>query len=195
MRAIPENWIEELQPSSLVRRFASRLAQASVGKPIIDVACGTGRNALVFSQLGCPVICVDKDLTRLRNEQDRLQQTYFKEASARLTLHEMDLRSDPWPFSEASIGGIINVHFMLPSLFPLFESSMAEHGYLLLETVPGHGGNYLQLPEAGQLRAAFEKSFAFEFYRERPAGPRSLRRVTVRLVAKRQREGAKSESV
>lgn len=195
MRAIPESWIEQLQPSPLVRRFASRLAQASLGKPIIDVACGTGRNALVFSQLGCSVICVDKDLSGLRNEQDRLQHTDFKDASARLTMHEMDLREDPWPFSEASAGGIVNVHFLLPSLFPLFESSMAEQGYLLLETVPGHGGNYLQLPEAGQLRTAFEKSFIFEFYRERPAGPRSLRRVTVQLLAKRHRAGPKNQLI
>lgn len=195
MNSIPESWIEELQPSPLVRRFASRLAEASAGKPIIDVACGTGRNAFVFSQLGCSVACLDKDLTPIRNEQERLQHSYFKDASSRLALHQIDLLSAQWPFSEASVGGIINVHFLLPSLFPLFERSLAEQAYLLIETVPGHGGNYLGLPEAGRLRAAFEKSFVFEFYRERPAGPRSLRRVTVQLLARRHRAEPNDQSM
>lgn len=195
MNSIPKSWIEELRPSALVRQFASRLAEASAGKPIIDVACGTGRNAFVFSQLGCSVTCLDKDLRPIRNEQERLQDTHFKDASSRLALHEIDLLSAPWPFSEASVGGIINVHFLLPSLFPFFESSLAEESYLLIETVPGYGGNYLGLPESGQLRAAFEKSFVFEFYRERPAGPRSLRRVTVQLLARRHRLEPKNQSM
>jgi SAM-dependent methyltransferase len=185
MNKIPDDWIEELQPSSLVRRFAPQLAERSLGKPILDVACGSGRNALVFSQLGCAVACIDKDLRRLRSELDRLQHTLFKDASSKLTLHELDLTRDPWPFSDASASGIVSVHFLLPSLFPFFEKSLAEHGFLLLETVPGHGGNYLQLPRAGELRAAFAKSFVFEFYRERPAGPRSLNTVTVQLIARR----------
>jgi SAM-dependent methyltransferase len=195
MTSIPESWIEEFHPSPLVSRFASRLAQTSFGKPIIDVACGAGRNAFVLSQLGCSVTCLDKDLTSIRREQDRLQDTSFKEASSRLEVHQMDLRSDPWPFPEAAVGGIINVHFLLPSLFPFFESSLAEQAYLLLETVPGHGGNYLELPEAGLLRAAFEKSFVFEFYRERPAGPRSLQRVTVQLLARRNRAEPNNQSM
>jgi len=51
--------------SPLVRRFASAIAEAANGAPILDVACGSGRNAMIFAELGCNVICVDIDLTRL----------------------------------------------------------------------------------------------------------------------------------
>lgn len=177
--------MDALQPSPLVRKFASQIVQGTFGKPILDVACGSGRNALVLAQLGCAVTCIDRDLSRLRGVQERLRQGPFSDASAKLTLHKMDLSEDPWPFGENSVGGIVNIHFLLSSLLPCFERSLRPDGYLLLETVPGHGGNYLQLPKAGELRAAYGKSFTFEFYRERPAGPRSLNIVTVQLLAKR----------
>jgi SAM-dependent methyltransferase len=180
-----DSWMEGLQPAPLVRRFASQIVQGSFGKPILDVACGSGRNALVLAQLGCAVTCVDRDLSRLRREQERLRQGPYSDASAKLTLYKMDLSEDPWPFGEDSVGGIVNIHFLLPSLLPCFERSLRPDGYLLLETVPGHGGNYLQLPKAGELKAAFEQSFTFEFYRERPAGPRTLNIVTVQLLARR----------
>jgi hypothetical protein len=97
----------------------------------------------------------------------------------------MDLVEDPWPFPESSFGGIINVHFLLPSLLPSFERSIIANGYLLLETVPGCGGNYLQLPKAGELRMSLEKGFVFEFYKERKVGPSSVDAVTVQLLGKR----------
>jgi hypothetical protein len=97
----------------------------------------------------------------------------------------MDLFTDPWPFGVSRAGGIVNVHFLLPSLFPSFESSITPGGYLLLETVPGCGGNYLQLPKAGELRAALERSFDLEFYKERKVGPVSFDAVTVQLLGRR----------
>jgi SAM-dependent methyltransferase len=177
--------IDELKPSPLLRRFATQIVDGSGGKPLLDVACGCGRNAFIFSQLGCAVICVDKDLTRLRAEQFRLSHTSLSKASAQVKLHQMDLINDPWPFAASSIGGIVNIHFLLPSLFPFFESSISPNGYLFLETVPGCGGNYLELPKEGELRSIFGRSFEIEFYRERRVGPRSFDAVTVQLLGRR----------
>jgi hypothetical protein len=180
-----DNLIEELKPSALVRKFAPRIVYASSGRPLLDIACGSGRNAFVFSNLGCSVICVDKDLAGLRALQLRLSFTPLGQAASKMSLHQMDLFKDPWPFGVCQAGGIVNVHFLMPSLFPFFESSISAGGYLLLETVPAHGGNYLELPKAGELRSAFERTFDFEFYRERKAGPPSVDAVTVQLIGRR----------
>ena len=169
-------------PSPFVRRFASRIAGASLGKPILDVACGSGRNAMVLSQIKCSVVCVDKDLTSLKAQRLRLRGTAL---ARRLRLQRLDLLKDPWPFAPSVFGGIINVHFLLPALFPAFESSLSAGGYLLLETVPGCGGNYLELPKPGSVRAAFEASFSIESYQERKIGPLGYEAVTVHLLAKR----------
>jgi SAM-dependent methyltransferase len=153
--------------------------KAASGHPVIDVACGSGRNAFYLASLGCTVICIDRDLSRLRNRlPDRL-------ISKRLNLVEMDLLTDPWPFREHTIGGIVLVDFLDRSLFQYLERSLVVGGYLLIETISNRGGNYLELPRATELRTAFERSFEFSIYHERKAGPRAMDAVTVRMLAHR----------
>jgi len=107
------------------------------------------------------------------------------EIAKRLTLIKMDLVADPWPFGERTIGGIVLVDFLDRSLFQFFEQSLVLGGYLLIETISNRGGNYLELPRAGELRKAFERSFEFCEYCERDAGPCAADAVTVRMLAKR----------
>jgi SAM-dependent methyltransferase len=174
-----------LQPYTLIRKFGWRVAHAAKGKPILDVACGSGRNAIAIAQFGCNVICIDTDLSRLQAELLRLRETPLRSASERLALQKIDLVKDPWPLEPSSVGGIVNVHFFLPALLPSFESSISEGGYLLLESPPGCGGNYLELPKARAVKHALQKSFDVELYRERKVGPVDYDAVTVQLLAKR----------
>jgi SAM-dependent methyltransferase len=127
-----------LEPSPLVRRFAPLIATALAGKAVLDVACGSGRNAMTFAQLGCDVICVDKDLNSLQAHRVRLRRTSLKAAVIKIRPHQIDLVRDPWPFTAGAFGGIINVHFLVPGLFQYFESSLSPGGYLL---IPGSGVN------------------------------------------------------
>jgi SAM-dependent methyltransferase len=175
----------ELKPSPLVRRFAPRIAELAAGKPVIDVACGSGRNALTLAELGCPVICVDRDLASLRALVGLLRRTELRKASAKLSLYQLDLVEELWPFTPGMAGGIINVHFLLPKLFPLFEQALSPGGCLLIETVPGCGGNYLELPRSAEVRSVFEKGFDIESYKEQRVGPACHDAVTVRMLAKK----------
>ena len=170
--------IHQSKPSPFVSKFASRIAGNASGMPILDVACGSGRNAINFIQLGCPVICLDIDLSRLHLPQSINTNVEMKS-------YQLDLAHDPWPLGPRSVGGIINVHYLLPALFPNFESSLIPGGYLLLETVPGCGGNYIRLPKMEELRLALYSNYDLEFYEERPVGPIAYGAVTVRLLAKR----------
>jgi tellurite methyltransferase len=177
--------MNKLEPSALIRRFGSKIAAASLDKPILDVACGSGRNALYLWRLGCTVICVDRDLSDLQAQLPHGVKSDSGSTSNRIILHQLDLKNDPWPFTQSSVGGIINVHFTLPSLFPFFESSLVQNGFLLIETVPGCGENYRELPRKGELKAVFEESFAFDVYKEGLVGPDHTKAVTVKLLARR----------
>ena len=97
----------------------------------------------------------------------------------------MDLEVDRWPFDRGQLGGIVNVHFLLPAMLRHFKRSLSPGGYLLIETVPAHGQNYLELPKEGELRSALEKAFDLEFYKEKKTGPPEYKKVTVRLLARR----------
>lgn len=151
------------------------MAHTSCGKPILDVACGSGRNGLFLKSFGCDVIFVDRALTRLH---DRVRSSSF----------EIDLGRDPWPFTHGALGGIVNVHFLLPELFPHYAASLLPGTYLLIETVLGCGHNCLELPKAGRLRQELAGDFTFDRYRERAVGPSDREAVTVRLLARRRVE-------
>lgn len=158
--------------SPWVRQHGPTIAHACQSKPVLDVACGSGRNALFLAELGCNVIGVDKDLSRTAT-------------SKRFEAHRVDLDTDAWLFQEATFGGIIQVHFLRRELFPRFAFSLATGGYLLIETVPGCGGNYLELPKSGELRKELSRDFEITAYRERRVGPAEMDAVTVRLLARR----------
>jgi SAM-dependent methyltransferase len=164
------------------------MVSAAAGNPILDVACGAGRNALFLARNGSKVVCLDKDLVKLRTELLRLGRRKEELTARRMVLQTIDLLRDGWPFGAGSAGGIINVHFFSLSLLSFFESTLMPGGYLLLETIPGCGGNWVSLPKSGEVRAALERSFEFEFYRETKIGPRRAGSVTVGLFAKRRLE-------
>ena len=163
------------EPCALVRRFGAKIVEAANGAPILDVGCGAGRNAIHLARLGGTVICLDRNSELLRR---------LPRAKRIIPLH-MDLAAERWPFAQGQLGGIVSVHFLMPALFRQFESSLSPGGCLLIETVPAHGGNFIELPNEGELRHAFAGAFHFEFFKEKRAGPVGCGKVTVRLLAKR----------
>ena len=147
----------------MVLKLASTLVKAAEGRPILDVACGSGRHALLLLGFGCIVICMDRDLAYLKARKATLNH----KISRQLVLQQLDLVKDSWPLGPSVVGGIINVHFFEPTLFPFFGYSISPGGYLLFESISGRGGNYLELPKAGEVKTALENEFDLETYEER----------------------------
>ena len=170
--------VDSLQPTPFLQRFSSKMAQAAGNYPVIDVACGTGRNGIFLAQLGIKVVFIDKDLSRLPADGHELH-------PLTLTRQRCDLITDPWPFRESTVGGIVLIDFLHLPLIPRFEHCLTSGGLLLLETVSGRGENYRELPRVGELRAAVQNGFEIDFYRESPCGPAPLMRVSVKMVVRR----------
>ncbi len=167
-----------------VRKCAEKIVVAANGRPILDVACGSGRNAILLPRLGGTLNCIDKDLSSLDLNLKRQRSTLSGFAN-RLIPERIDLLKDAWPFDPGGVGGIINVHCLLTAILPAFAMSLTPQAYLLLETVPGHGANYRELPQRGVLKATLEPTFDLAFYEERPAGPSERNAVAVKVLARR----------
>lgn len=169
-RSLPPQ--RDLAPSAFVRQCAEQIVRAAGDKPVLDLACGSGRHGWYLESFGCDVVFVDCDLAPLHDR-------------ARCKSFAIDLARDPWPFGPSSLGGIVSVHFLLPELFPHFAAALTPGGCLLVETVPGCGHNYRELPKAGCLRQKLAEDFTFQMYQERTVGPPDTGAVTVRLLAQR----------
>ena len=182
MKLRPED-IDRLTPSPLIRRFGSKIVNAAIDKPVLDAACGSGRNAIFLATLGRSIICVDRDLTNLQSQKLSLP------LSRRLILLQLDFVKDAWPFEPCTLGGIVNVHFFLPELFPVFRR-LAVTGWLSsLRNGSRPRWQLLELPKAGQLKGLLGKAFEIEYYKEAKVGPPDYDAVTVRLLARRLKLG------
>lgn len=121
---------------------------------VLDIACGSGRNAVVFARRGHVVDGIDiafEGLVRAREIARR--------EGLRLHLLQADL--DSFPLRAARYGGIINVRYLQRSLFPQIQRALEPGGVLLFETFLidqmqfGHPRKPEFLLQHGELRAAF----------------------------------------
>ena len=170
------------EPASIVREFLPLLPSG----PALDIACGTGRNALFLAARGQHVTAVDFSSVALDILEARARGMHvsarrgkdFRESerpSRRgLELIQADLARAHLPAHAYDL--IVCVQFLQRSLFPQITSALGPNGVLLLETYtraqlesPGGPRNPTFLLEVGELRDAFP-SLCVLFYRELRAG-------------------------
>jgi SAM-dependent methyltransferase len=176
-------------PSSFLVRFAPQiLGQPNL--PILDAGCGGGRHAVALALRGSDVIGVDRDSKRLA-QLGRQAPLYLHTHTSpgvrpgRVQLVRAELRPDRWLYGDECFGAIIAVHFLNVRLLEHFSRSLVPSGHLFIETFGGQGGNYLDLPAAGELRSLLEPEFELPFYREKEVGPPTHRAVSVKLLARK----------
>jgi hypothetical protein len=183
--SISESDLRRIYPSPAVRKFGPNMVDSAGRRPILDVACGSGRNSIWLAHLGGRVIAIDLDIQRIEAQRVDLERTALGRVFTGIQMQKLDLLRSVWPYTPLTVGGIVNVHFFEESLLPVFSASIVSGGLLILETVEARGGNYRLLPKAGVIRAALESSFSFMVYREQTAGPEGVDAVTVKLIARK----------
>lgn len=125
-------------PSKWISRFAP-LYPANAR--VLDVACGAGRNARLFSELDLKVTCVDID-ERCRQYIEKIPNATFVQA---------DIEQGPWPFAPESFD-IVEVSFYLyRDLLLKLAHTVKPGGYLIYETFmmpyEGFDGNRAKNPD------------------------------------------------
>jgi len=90
---------------------------------VLDIACGSGRHALLFAQRGCTVTAVDRDPT--------LAAAF---ANSTVEFVAADLESAAWPLGDARFDAIIVTHYLHRPLFPVLRATLADGGMLIYET-------------------------------------------------------------
>jgi SAM-dependent methyltransferase len=157
---------------------------AALDGPILDAPCGDGRHALSLRELGCRITCADID-DRALKQLACFNKTIAEAGQKHLELLRIDLVNGDWPFKEAQFSGALNVHFYESKLLTNIAYSLVSDGLLYIETIANRRGNFMQLPEAGEVRNLLADTFEFLFLKESHAGPTNSGKVTVRMLARK----------
>jgi SAM-dependent methyltransferase len=132
---------DPLAPSPWVRRWAELVTRG----PVLDVACGAGRHAILFAERGLEVVAVDRDPQQIPGVR-------FVQA---------DLERGPWPFADQRFAAIVVTNYLHRPLFPALQGALAEEGVLIYETFMvgnemfGRPANPAFLLREGELLQAF----------------------------------------
>ena len=170
---MPPKTTEPETPSEWVRRWADLISTG----PVLDIACGAGRHAVLFAERGLEVVAVDREPQLIPGAQ-------FVQA---------DLEGGPWPFAGQRFAAIVVTNYLHRPLFPAIEAALADGGVLIYETFMvgnekfGRPSNPAFLLRETELLQAFRglTPLAFEQgYVERPKAA-----MIQRLCARRGRIG------
>jgi len=164
-------------------------AAAALG-PVVDLACGKGRNALALASQGIDCLALDRSLESLK-ELRRAASSL----PGRVTPLQCDLENPAeLPFKAGACGAILVFRFLFRPLAPAIERSLAPGGLLLYETFtreqPTHGWGprrpeFLLAP--GELTALFRTLEILHHDEQPTSSPRP--EASARLVARRPAQG------
>ncbi len=155
-------------------RWAPRVAHG----PVLDLACGEGRHARFFRDLGFEVVAVDVKPIQMEG----------------IRFVEADLESSPWPLQGELFGAIVVTNYLHRPLFAKLVESLDEGGVLIYETFMagnerfGRPSNPAFLLRPGELLKAFESLEILGFEEgevERPKRAMIQRICAVRRGSKR----------
>ncbi len=139
--ALPTRWLVDHQ------QLLPRSGRA------IDIACGTGRNAIWLAELGLTTYGVDRDEEAVRQANEMAVQ---RGLPLRAELVDLE-RGDP-PIDAVAFDVVLVVHYLHRPLFPWLLGALRPGGMLIYETFTraqaarGKPTNPAFLLEVGELR-------------------------------------------
>jgi SAM-dependent methyltransferase len=102
--------------------------------PVVDLACGRGRNALAIAEHGIPVCGVDRNASFLAELRGAARARGLPVAAVRA-----DLESAPAPpLADGRCGALVVCRYLHRPLAPILEQLLRPGGWLLYETFTIH---------------------------------------------------------
>lgn len=170
--------------AKLLQDHLSLLAGLDRSLPVLDLACGTGRNGLLLAERGISVLFADKSAGSLGLVEQRLAQSGLPGRSWLVDLEQPGAH----PLSGLSFAAVIAFRYLHRPLFPSLRDSVTPGGVVVYQTFTieqrrfGRPKNPDFLLQPGELITLFEDweiIFEFEGVRHNPD------RVVAQIVARK----------
>ncbi len=122
--------LSSLRAATLLGEELSRVAHCAAGRPVLDLACGRGRNALAVAAGGLRAVGVDRDAGALAELAQRARDARLAVATVRA---DVETRAG-LPFASDSLGAVLVFRFLFRPLAAEIVRVLAPGGLLVYET-------------------------------------------------------------
>lgn len=153
----------------------------------IDLACGTGRNALFLAEQGWTVTAVDASESAIKKLQERAA-----ERGLHVNVQVADLTAPDFVLPNSAFDLIVIAYYLQRDLFAELGPALRAGGVVLaIVHIPEHGEQMTEKrASAGELRRFFE-GWQIVHYYEGPSRDPAHRRPVAEIVARRSRRAQK----
>ena len=132
-----------MKASPLLAAFADELKQASSARPVLDLACGTGRNGLTLLKQGIPVVFADIRPAALAEIQETLQLDEWQQCRHLASFWQCDFEQVAGdPLADKTFAAILVFRYLHRPLFEPIKRSITAGRLLIYETFTEDQANF-----------------------------------------------------
>ena len=121
--------------SPLLDNNLEGLRSAALAGPVLDLACGSGRNGLHLINNVIPVVFADVNREALASVSKALESEPYRQHKSLATLHEIDLETpNSLPLEQELYGAIIVFRYLHRPLMENIKAAVKPGGLVIYET-------------------------------------------------------------
>jgi tellurite methyltransferase len=172
-----------LKPQKLLQDHVELLESLPTSQPVLDLACGNGRNGLLLAKKGLPVVFADRSIQALDDIKRRLENLNLPGRTWHVDLEQKNIN----PFEGQSYSAIIGFRYLHRPLFPALLSAVMPGGIVIYETFTtanrkyGRPDNPDFLLKPGELKTLFQGwEILFHFEGDLPDPERNVAQIVAR---------------
>ena len=172
--------------ASLLLTHIDLLKKLERSLPVLDLACGSGRNGLLLANHGIPVVFADKSASALKSVEQRLAKDNLPGCTWQIDLE----LAGSTPLSDQNYSAIIVFRYLHRPLFPELKTAVQPGGLIIYETFTeenrrfGRPDNPDFLLQPGELKTMFRDWEMIDYFEGTLSNPD---RAVARLVARKLR--------
>ncbi len=142
----------------LLLDYLELLTGLDTSLPVLDLACGNGRNGLALAEAGLPVLFADKSTSVLKTVEQRLSEADLPGRTWQVDLEQPGIN----PLAGKSFAAIVVFRYLHRPLFPAIRDAVVPGGIVIYETFTteqrrfGRPKNPDFLLQPGELKARFQ---------------------------------------